>query len=92
MSFLPVGPCCFKGLDLVGEPRGVMEQPEGSRTVARYHATPKDGNIVDHKAAMILFYDAFGFGIVSIMRSHRTQVADGISLTRRSWPTCSPTD
>lgn len=68
-----------------------MELPEGSRTVARYHATPKDGEIVDSKAAMILFYDAFGFGIVGTRKELPGDTADVVSPTRRSWLTCSPT-
>ncbi len=66
MSFLPIQPCCLEGTILPGTPAGIMELPTpgGKQTVGRYHTRPKDGRIVDPKAAVVLFYDAFGFNIV----------------------------
>lgn len=64
MPFLPLQACCLEGAEIPGTPRGVMESPPGNRTIGRYHATPKDGRIVDEKAAVVLYYDAFGFNIV----------------------------
>ncbi|WVR08171.1 hypothetical protein IAU60_005217 [Kwoniella sp. DSM 27419] len=60
MSFLPLSPCCLTGGKLTGELRGKMEPPEGDRKVLRYHARPVDGQVVDPKAAVVLYTDAFG--------------------------------
>lgn len=65
MPFLPIGPCCLEGNTLPGEPAGVLEPATDGNPVARYHAKPNDGNVVDSKTALVLFYDAFGLGIVS---------------------------
>jgi hypothetical protein len=65
MPFMPIGPCCLEGNTLPGEPAGVVEAATDGNPVARYHAKPKDGNVVDSKTALVLFYDAFGLGIVS---------------------------
>ncbi|GFZ50016.1 hypothetical protein JCM24511_07769 [Saitozyma sp. JCM 24511] len=63
MPFLPIGPCCLEGNTLPGEPAGVLEPATDGNPVARYHAKPNDGNVVDSKTALVLFYDAFGLGI-----------------------------
>ncbi|KAK4689812.1 hypothetical protein P7C73_g301, partial [Tremellales sp. Uapishka_1] len=63
MSFLPIGPCCVKGHELIGTPRGIIEPISPTRTVGRYHTKPSNGEIVDDKTALVIFYDAFGFNL-----------------------------
>jgi hypothetical protein len=86
MVFLPIKPCCLKGKTLPGEPRGVMEQPNNSRTILRYHAKPRSGSTIDKKTAVVLFYDAFGFKLVRFQIIWPVcQLNLSVSPTQRSW-------
>ena len=93
MSFLPIQACCLEGKTLPGTPVGQWQPPDKSHSIGRYHAKSKDGRVVDEKAAVILFYDLFGLGIV---RSHSLCVRPGAlthpSLIRRSWQMLSRRD
>ena len=68
--FLPLSSCCLEGSILKGDPAGVMEPATGGRRIARYHAKPQNGQTVNPKAAIVLFYDAFGFTIVRLRNLH----------------------
>ncbi|WVW86774.1 hypothetical protein I302_108828 [Kwoniella bestiolae CBS 10118] len=64
MSFIPLSPCCLTGAKLTGMPRGVFQPAvEGQRKVARYHAKPSDGEVVDGKVALVFLTDAFGLSL-----------------------------
>ncbi len=76
MTFFPIGECCLKGTILPGEPKGVIEPASSTLQVERYHAKPSE--VIDDKAAVVLFYDAFGFNVVS-----RWKLGRGTQLTGR---------
>ena len=93
MPFLPLQPCCLRGQILPGTPMGIMEPPSGTRAIKRYHARPK-GHIFDEHAAVVLFYDVFGFNIVCILLfllHYFVSIPDGsLSPILRSWRTRLP--
>ncbi|ORY34847.1 dienelactone hydrolase [Naematelia encephala] len=63
MSFLPIQPCCLKRQELPGTPTGVFEPPNEKHKVGRYIAKPpQDSSPVKPATAVVLFYDAMGFG------------------------------
>lgn len=64
-SFLPISPCCIKGSVLNGTPRGEFQAPGSAPDVVlgRYIVHP-EGKNADPKAALVLFYDVFGFQLV----------------------------
>ncbi|KAL1408228.1 hypothetical protein Q8F55_005034 [Vanrija albida] len=60
--FLPISPCCVQGSILPGTPRGTFEPAGGARSLGRYVVRPEGGS-KSPKAALVLFYDIFGFQI-----------------------------
>ncbi|KAL7424999.1 hypothetical protein Q5752_000686 [Cryptotrichosporon argae] len=63
MPFLPISDCCLKGSVLPGTPRGTLEPVSPSVRVARYAVKPAAPTGAHARAALVVFYDVFGFQI-----------------------------
>lgn len=84
---MSLGPCCLQGNTLTGTPRGELQKAGSSNGVHvdRYFVKPAAGS-VDPKAALLLFYDVFGFSIVSGERRRGRETAGEAGGVQRTAP------